>query len=618
MRTLIVTWHVRASAQAIPLAAGCIRAALPAEMQQQTEIVNLYPGPPLETLCQQLLAREPAVVAFSVAVWSRQPLLQLARLLRQHRPDLMLLAGGPETAGDCRRIIDEGQLDGVIRGEGEQAFATWLHRLTNNQPTSDIAGLFSAEQTPAAAVALCPDLTQLPSPWLTGQLPLEDNGAVLWEVARGCHFNCAFCYDAKGVKGVRALSFERLRQELELFTAAGISQIWILDSTFNAPPERGHKLLKLLIEVAPQIHYHIEAKADFLDQQTMELLSQLSCSVQIGLQSARPEILKPLHRHLNLKQTRRVLTQLNQAGVVFGLDLIYGLPGDNHAGFVTSLDFALQQQPNQVDIFPLALLPGTELHHRQQEFGLCGQTTPPYLVVKNSGYPQKQLQQSALLAAATDIFYNRGRAVGFFLQCCAALTWSPATMLTQFLDWLGSHSNLSSKQILAVENWTPDKILPLQRDFISEQLHTQGRAELVPVAQDLILYHYLCAETLLADHCQASPELHDQHSFAKARWQLNPAVHIGHFHFDLEQLEAVGAQPLSAIRKQLAEDPGQVLFMNQYGSLVIESLAEPFAQLLLAATTPTTGAQLLHQLDPDDAEELTGFALGQGLLLPVI
>jgi radical SAM superfamily enzyme YgiQ (UPF0313 family) len=618
MRILIVTQHVRASVQAVPLAAGCIAAALSSEQQQQTEIINLYPPIDIDLVCQQLLAKQPDVIAFSLTLWSRTSLLALARRLRVLQPRLFLLGGGPETAGNCAQLICAGGLDGAIRGEGELAFAALVEALEHGHLIGKIDGFVSAA-TPLAdpPAATCPDLADLPSPWLTGILPLESDCGVLWEVARGCHFNCSFCYDAKGHHGVRPLPLKRLRQELKLFAESGVGQIWVLDSTFNAPAQRGHQLLQLLLDVAPQIHYHIEAKADLLDNQTIGLLAQLSCSVQIGLQSAHPEVLKPLQRHINPRQMRQVLHQLNLAGIVFGLDLIYGLPGDNHPGFCRSLDFALEQQPNQVDIFPLAVLPGTDLYQRRSEFGLCAQNAPPYLVETVTSYPPDQIEQSQLLAAATDIFYNRGRAVGFFLPLCDLLHVSPAALLQQFADWLTAEKICTRAQLVDVEAWTPDRILPLQRNFCRAQCRHHNHDQLIPFIEDLLHFHYLCAEILLGDDCQPAEQQINPATFAAAHWQLNPAVFLHFFHYDPADLETLGGKSLKNTVKQLQPDPGQRLLLRVEGEMIIEALDGPAARMLQMATTGQSGKTLLAQLDLRESENIAILAVEQGILVPI-
>ena len=619
MRILIATLHVRASAQAVPLAAGCLKACLPAHLQKQTKLINLFPEQDIVSLCRQLLAQNPSVVAFSLYVWNREQILKLARTLRQKKPSLILLAGGPEAGADSKNIITEGSLDGVICGEGEYPFAKLMIKMTEGKPFAGIDGFLPATQDADdnVSVAVCADLSKLPSPWLTGQIPLKKNCGVLWEVARGCQFNCAFCYDAKGLQGVRPLPIKRLRKELQLFVKKQVAQVWVLDSTFNAPLKRGKQLLKMLLEVAPQIHYHIEAKADLLDNETIELLSHLSCSVQIGLQSSAVHILKSLHRNLIVEQLEQKLKQMTVAGITFGLDLIYGLPKDNHTGFQKSLDFALRQQPNQVDIFPLAVLPGTELFQKQQEFGIQGTVRPPYLLKSNDTYSEQDLQKSRLLAATTDIFYNRGRAVGFFLQVCTVLKSTPSGFLNEFSNWLSEQPDIDLQGILDIESWQPQRILTLQQQYVARQLRSNGLEKLINIAEDLINYHFLCAETLLAYDCRSNIKIPAKKSLGQLRWKLNPEVKIQRFHYALEELEMVGGESLENIFKQLAPDPGYAIFLRRQGEVIIESLDDNFVELLTWATGEKTTPQPLRGLDPQSADELLEFAVTQGLLLQI-
>lgn len=615
MRILLPTLHVRRSAQAIPLATGCLKACLPQHLRQRTKLLDLFPEQSEAELLQLLLAQQATVIAFPLYLWNRRRILSLCRQLRQRQPSLFLVAGGPEASTDGPQVIAEGALDGVICGEGEAVFPLLLQALEQSAPT-DIPGFCSAAAPlrPCEA-AVCTDLAALPSPWLQQDLPLQAGGGVLWEVARGCRFNCAFCYDAKGQQGVRPLPLARLQAELDLFVSRRVGQVWILDSTFNAPPQRGKQLLRLLIERAPQIHVHLEAKADFLDQETAELLAQLSCSVQIGLQSIKPQVLQPLHRSIDQRQLEQRLQLLNQAGVTFGLDLIYGLPGDDYAGFKQSLDFALRQRPNQVDIFPLAVLPGTDLYQRQQQFGISAQQQPPYLIETNRSYSPGDLQASSDLAAATDLFYNRGRAVGVFLQLCQALQTSPSRLLENFAAWLRKNPPSGSEPLREVEHWQPDQILPLQQQFIAEQLRLNHKQKLQHVASDLLNYHFCCAETLLADDCQPPVKPPVKKQRRQFSWTLNPQLRIEKFNYTLEELERFGGQPLEKLARQLKLEPGYGIFFRQQGEIRIEALQEDFAQLLLAAKSGKSGTELLQQSGSGD--ELLQFAVAAGLLLPV-
>ena len=64
MRILLPTLHVRPSAQAIPLAAGCLKACLPQSLRATTQLLDLFPEPSDADLLEQILAPQPQVIAF--------------------------------------------------------------------------------------------------------------------------------------------------------------------------------------------------------------------------------------------------------------------------------------------------------------------------------------------------------------------------------------------------------------------------------------------------------------------------------------------------------------------------------------------------------------------------
>jgi len=616
MNIVIATIHVRESAQAVPLAAGCLKSSLPDRFKRNTQLVDLLPDHSDSTILSKLLQPRPDIIAFSLYTWNRLQALNICQQIKQQSPDIFIVAGGPEASADSSKLLSEGCLDAVICGEGEHSFSELVTQLSEQKSLSDITGLALADKaTFRPHSAVCPDLNALSSPWLTEAIQLEPGCGVLWEVARGCHFNCAFCYDAKGHQGVRPLPLERLRQELELFVSKGVSQVWVLDSTFNAPPGRGKQLLQMLQQTAPQLHYHIEAKADLLDDETIGLLSELFCSVQVGLQSANPEILAPLQRQLKPQQMSQRLHKLSAAGVTFGLDLIYGLPGDNHEGFKTSLDFTLKQQPNQIDIFPLAVLPGTELFDNKEQFGIDGEPQPPYMITHNATYSAADMAKSRLLAAATDIFYNRGRAVGFFLQLCQAVESTPVAFLDDFAGWMLQTKAINQQSLLEIDHWTTDSILPLQLEFTRAELLKKKRKKLIPAAEDLIRYHYCCAEIVLAENCLPQAEMPIK-KILKSNWRLNPNLKIESFHYSLDGLEMFGGEKLKTIVDQLTQDPAHSVFLRQGGEMISETLDDDFSALLLKAQKGASGAQLISGIDRQSGQELLTFAVTQGLIVP--
>jgi radical SAM superfamily enzyme YgiQ (UPF0313 family) len=618
MQIVFATLHVRRSPQAIALAAGCLAAALPDELRRTTQLIDLYPEQSVAQMAEAIMHCRPQVVALPLYVWNRDPLLELATLLRREHPEVRLIAGGPEACAASAELLS-GLLDATCCGEGEAVFPDLLKQLAcgDETPLPGVA-MRGAPETQELAAAPLPDLHSLVSPWLSGVLQPSAGGGVLWEIARGCPFACDFCFDGRGSHRLRALPWERIEEELELFVRSQVSQIWVLDSTFNYPPERGKKLLRLLAEKAPHIHVHLEAKADFLDRETTRMLAELSCSAQIGLQSAHPEVLRNIHRTLEPQEFRKKLTMLNLEGVTFGLDLIYGLPGDNYAGFGASLDFALGLRPNQVDMFALAVLPGTILHRERERFSLNSQDHPPYEILSSASFSAEDLQRARLLAAATDIFYNRGRAVGFFSALHRAVELSALAMLEEFLQWLHSEKSLTDEQILRTETWQPRAIRDLHMEFTLHILQHKGRSHLLPAARDLIRYHYHYAETLLSEETMpVESEALRGRDLWTTPWRFNPAARLVRFRYEIIDLLQVEDMDLEQFTNLFRPVGSTALFVRRGSEVYCESLEEDFARLLQESDGQKTPRDIFSgSINRREGEEFVDFAVSEGILLP--
>ncbi len=225
----------------------------------------------------------------------------------------------------------------------------------------------------------------------------------------------------------------RIEAELELFARSGVRYAFILDPTFNADKARAAAVLDLIRRKASQIRWKFEVRAELLDRALVHRFAALDCSLQIGLQSAHRDTLEAVNRPgFDRKAFSRAACSLSEAGVTFGLDLIYGLPGDGLGRFEESLDFALGLEPNHLDVFPLALLPGTLLADRAGELGIEADPRPPYLVRSTREMPPGDLEAAAALAAACDRFYTRGRAVAWFKAALAPLGMRPSAFLRGF------------------------------------------------------------------------------------------------------------------------------------------------------------------------------------------
>ncbi len=489
-----VSLQVQSSFQALPLGAACIASAVKAdpflsgcvhpvlsdfcmESPQLAGKTAAEQGALIAESLASLLPNDgtPAAVGFSLYVWSRPALEAAARALSSLRPDILLFAGGPEvTSGIVASLKHPFRY--LLSGEGESSAVALLTAWRKSESVSE------SVLAPNRCVATDP--AKLSSPWLDGTLSacegFSAHRGALWELARGCPYSCSYCYESLGEKRIRAFPLERLEKELEHFTKNGVERVFVLDPTYNASRDRALKLLDLIEKKTNGIHFHFEVRAELLDKDLVNAFSRIPCSLQIGLQSSNPDVLKAVNRPSDLKTFSRRIAMLNDSGVVFGLDLMYGLPGDTLSSFRTSLDYAISLYPNNLEIFRLSVLPGTALYDDASALGLVFQKDPPYSVESTSKCAPQDLAKAASLARACDVFYSQGRAVTWFLSLLRVLKLKPSQFFQDFSAYLASSGDDGSREYSHAEAQA------MQIEFCRTKLREKGKGSLENLMADIV------------------------------------------------------------------------------------------------------------------------------------
>lgn len=507
----LVSRQIGRQDDAVPLGAASVAAALLGTTGLSgchVELVESFPDEPVRDLADRIARSAPDAVGFSLYAWNRSDLAATARRVRSLLPEGLFFAGGPEASAAPDGLLagEGGYFDFLVNGEGEEAVPAALEALLSGTDLSGIPGivLSSNDSVPRVAVA---DLSGLPSPWAPGLLGSARREGALWELSRGCPYACSYCFEGRGERRVRRFSEARLDSELETFYALGVRSVFVLDPVFTAQRDRAAGTLDSLIRRAElaeardeaPVHWHFEARAEQLDRGLARRFAELGCSLQIGLQTADPEVARGVGRSFDRRVFEDKIGILNEEGVAFGLDLIYGLPGDTLRGFLVSLDFALSLYPNNLDIFPLAVLPGTRLHDEAADLGLRWAAEPPYLVQSTPSFPAEDLARASGIASAAEEFYDRGRAVAWFNQVLYPLGMKPSAFLSGFADFLtsdhgapaGPRSRRSAGGRAGGSDPVPDPVAVERRQlaYLDALYGRAGLDHLLPALWDIVRFH---------------------------------------------------------------------------------------------------------------------------------
>lgn len=491
---ICTTLLIEKSPQALPLGAACVASAIK-HCPELKDMCNVslkafcledkdFPKDKekaADYIAQNLLkisgGIDNSIFCFSCFVWNIKILAAAAKMLRER--GFICIAGGPEITAHPSFYKD---FDYTVSGEGEVSVPELISEILTKK----------SEKSDKVIISPSPDLGLIHSPYLDGIIdPAEYEGA-LWELARGCPFKCAYCYESKGEKSVRLFPMERIKAELELFAIKKVPQVFVLDPTYNVNKKRAVELLRLIAKKTPDTFYYFEARAELMDRELAREFTRIPCALQIGLQSANEQTLKLVNRPFDKKKFCKGLSILNEEGVTFGLDLIFGLPGENFGSFRDGIDFAISQYPNNLEIFCLSVLPGTDLFDRAEGLGLVWKKEPPYHVIKTKEFSSDDIKRAEKLSKACSYFYNAGRAVPWFNSVCRVLKFKPSKLFELFYN---EYSDICEKSCALGYCEKHEEIQKIQLEFLQGQFKSKNLQRYYAAAEDIVKFYGAISRT---------------------------------------------------------------------------------------------------------------------------
>jgi len=338
----------------------------------------------------RLIALRPDILAVSVYCWGARATYDVCRIVRAALPEVRIVLGGPEVGPIADEVLrTHPEVEAIVRGEGEAAFADLLDEARRRKPFTRVDGV--SARTTDGEIRHSPDrpvireLDTVPSPYLAGVLEPREGTAYL-ETYRGCPHNCAYCFEGKGYGRVRSFSRERTEAEIRhLVEDRGVTCFTFVDSVFNLTPERLEWLTSILAPYARRgVALHtVEVDIERIDTAAAVALRDAGVvSVETGPQTVGAIALATCHRRFDRERFAAGVAALTSVGIRVECDLIAGLPGDNAADFLNGLTFCLSLDPGKIQTSTLHVLPGTELYARAEELGLRYDAEPPHEIIQ--------------------------------------------------------------------------------------------------------------------------------------------------------------------------------------------------------------------------------------------
>lgn len=343
----------------------------------------------MQAVVRQARLAQPRLIGLSIIFQYRAPeFLALAAALRRETPAAHITTGGHFATFTARELLaDYGELDSVVRGEGEQTLLELAQQLDAPGTWDSIRGLAFrrdgriVENPPRPLVA---DLDTLPFP-ARDTPPQHHLGLGVSPIvgSRGCYRNCAFCsihafYGASPGKLQRFRSVPNLVEEMEhLYHRFGV-RFFIFNDDEWFPPgrarfERIAALERELKRRRLDLIMSIKCRADDVEPALFRRLREMGVvRAYVGVESGSDRSLQTMNKKTTVAQNRRALEALHAAGLLADFGLIFFDPDSTVEDVRANLSFFREmagagQAP--LSFGRLEVYAGTSILERMQRAG---------------------------------------------------------------------------------------------------------------------------------------------------------------------------------------------------------------------------------------------------------
>lgn len=357
---------------------------------------------------RQLLARNPRVVIISTTfIPGKQSLGKLVAHIRDLAPDLFVVVGGPllyvsylihkrskEPGYDTQsakneflflEVNNEPAVDlYIISLRGEQILCDVLGNIRENKGVDCIPNSARLVGNAYHFTKRVDDIAgseDFPIDWPALPDAIFKSGVVPIQASTGCSFHCAFCNFIKDQRLSWVKPVERIVAEMKAVAERGARYVWFVDDNFRLGKGDLEAVCRRFIDQGFDLYWMTFIRASTLENVNPELLRQAGCiEVQLGLESADPQILKNMDKKASPELYDRVLQKLLKAGINCSCYFIFGFPGETEESAQRTRDFIKAYDDTQYrgnlcwSMFPFILAPLSPIYEpmARRKYGLSG------------------------------------------------------------------------------------------------------------------------------------------------------------------------------------------------------------------------------------------------------
>jgi radical SAM superfamily enzyme YgiQ (UPF0313 family) len=329
----------------------------------------------------------PKLVVIGTSTPSIEADAAFARAIKERLPSALICMVGTHASSTANETLTNYPwVDFIARREYDETVLDVVHRMENGKSLIDCPGL-SVRDTDTKKIVensdreYIKDLDSLPFAAKVYKKYLTINNYYYGHVkfpmisiftSRGCNAKCTYCVYPQTMFGnFRSRSPANIAAEFKWIAEnlPEVKEVLIDDDTFTMFSEHAADVARELIKIGNKIPWTCEARAT-LDFDTLKLMKSAGCRlIVVGFESVDQKVLNNIKKGIKQTNADKFVVAAKKANIKIHGCFMAGNPGDTRETLNATLDWALKNNFDTAQFFPLQVYPGTAAYEEQKNAG---------------------------------------------------------------------------------------------------------------------------------------------------------------------------------------------------------------------------------------------------------
>ncbi|MBN2251421.1 MAG: radical SAM protein [Candidatus Altiarchaeota archaeon] len=312
--------------------------------------------------------------------------LDILKLVKEVRPDVKTMIGGPHVTILPESTMQETYIDYGVLGEGDYTALELVdHIIKRKGLLEDIRGICFMKDGSMVKTEDRPfieNIDEIPFP-AYHQLPMDkyrsygvyDSGRKTTSMitSRGCPFKCIYCCSSKLFGGRwRPMSAKKTIEHIKkLYYDFGVRHIYFEDDEFTVSHERVIEICNWIIDSRMDLTWECLTRVSHVDEELLSRMAKAGCkSILYGVETGYEEGLVLIRKGITLEQVRNAIKLTQKHGMLAKASFIVGFPWESKKEIDKTIDFAIKLDADYAFFGILCPFPTTEVYEQISNEGL--------------------------------------------------------------------------------------------------------------------------------------------------------------------------------------------------------------------------------------------------------